>query len=104
MHVLISDGCFECKGKGRGPMIGNSLFAVQDINIVTGDPVKFGLALVSIAYCVVLLVQHYVLYPERKPSHYDRKLAASVECEEGSSLLGGLANGSTPSTETDTAV
>lgn len=46
---------------------------MQDMSIVTGDPVKFGLALVSIAYCVVLLVQHYVLYRERKPSHYATK-------------------------------
>ena len=40
---------------------------------MTGDPVKFGLALVSISYCVVLLVQHYLLYTERRPSHYALK-------------------------------
>lgn len=37
---------------------------------MTGNPVKFGLALVSIAYCMVLLVQRYLLYTERRPSHY----------------------------------
>ena len=57
---------------------------------MTGDPVKFGLALVSILYCVVLLVQHYILYRERKPSHYggaERKPAAPGESHAGSSLL-----------------
>ena len=57
---------------------------------MTGDPVKFGLALVSILYCVVLLVQHFILYRERKPSHYSgaqRKPAAPDESHAGSSLL-----------------
>ena len=50
-----------------------ALHPLQDISLVTGDPVKFGLALVSISYCVVLLVQHYLLYTERRPSHYALK-------------------------------
>ena len=57
---------------------------------MTGDPVKFGLALISISYCVVLLLQHYILYRERKPSHYDgaqRKPAAPNDCQADSSLL-----------------
>ena len=58
---------------------------VQDMSIVTGDPVKFGLALVSIGYCVVLLVQHYVLYRERKPSHYATKQGAPEEPPQATS-------------------
>ena len=71
---------------------------------MTGDPVKFGLALVSILYCVVLLVQHFILYRERKPSHYDgaqRKPAAPDESQAGSSLL---RNGSSHGDHTNDAV
>ena len=64
---------------------------MQDISIVTGDPVKFGLALVSIGYCVVLLTQHYVLYRERKPSHYAAKPDAPEEDAQATSSL--LPNG-----------
>ena len=62
--------------------------AMQDISIVTGDPVKFGLGLVSIIYCVVLLIQHYGLYRDRKPSHYSRKPDSSEEpAQPDNSLL-----------------
>ena len=37
-------------------------FAVQDISIVLGNPVKMGLGLISIGYCLALALQHYVLY------------------------------------------
>ena len=63
------------------------LLAMQDMSIVTGDPVKFGLALVSIAYCVVLLIQHYALYRERKPSHYAAKPDALGERPQAASSL-----------------
>ena len=56
---------------------------LQDMSIVTGDPVKFGLALVSIGYCVVLLIQHYVLYCERKPSHYANKARQACRASSG---------------------
>ncbi len=71
---------------------------------MTGDPVKFGLALVSILYCVVLLVQHFILYRERKPSHYNEaqsKPAAPNESQAGSSLL---CNGSSRGDDTIDAV
>ncbi len=63
------------------------LFMLQDMSIVTGDPVKFGLALVSIGYCVVLLIQHYVLYRERKPSHYAAKPDVPAEDPQATSSL-----------------
>ena len=52
---------------------------------------KFGLALVSIGYCVVLLIQHYVLYRDRKPSHYATKRDVSEEPSPATSSL--LTNG-----------
>ena len=62
--------------------------AMQDISIVTGDPVKFGLGLVSIIYCVILLIQHYGLYRDRKPSHYSQKPDSPEEpAQPDSSLL-----------------
>ena len=36
---------------------------MRDFSLITGDPVKAGLGLVSLFYDVVLLAQHYVLYP-----------------------------------------
>jgi len=33
--------------------------ALRDASLVTGNPVKLGLGLISIAYCIVLAVQHY---------------------------------------------
>ncbi len=36
--------------------------ALRDASLVTGNPVKLGLGLISIAYCIVLAVQHYCLY------------------------------------------
>ena len=75
----------------RVALMQNWLVVMQDMSIVTGDPVKFGLALVSIGYCVVLLVQHYVLYRERKPSHYAIKRDVSGEPAQATSSL--LTNG-----------
>ena len=72
---------------------------MQDISIVTGDPVKFGLGLVSIIYCVVLLIQHYGLYRDRKPSHYSRKPDPSEEPAQPDSSL--LPNGQLHSSPVD---
>ena len=36
---------------------------LQDVSMVTGDPIKLLLALVSIAYDAVLIAQHFWLYP-----------------------------------------
>ncbi|KAG0178269.1 hypothetical protein DFQ28_004759 [Apophysomyces sp. BC1034] len=36
-----------------------------DWNGVSGDPVKFGLGFVSIAFDLIFMTQHYLLYPDR---------------------------------------
>lgn len=49
--------------------------ALQDVSIVTGNPVKLGLGLISIGYCTALSVQHYVLY---RPSRYSQLLPEAL--------------------------
>ena len=39
---------------------------LQEVSLVTGDPIKPLLGLVSIGYDVVLILQHYYWYPEAK--------------------------------------
>lgn len=39
-------------------------FVKQDVSAVTGDPVKFGLGLVSIVFDIMFMIQHYSLYKE----------------------------------------
>jgi cystinosin len=36
---------------------------------ITGDPVKFGLGLLSIGFDVIFMVQHYILYTDRGASY-----------------------------------
>ncbi|KAK9826095.1 hypothetical protein WJX81_001816, partial [Elliptochloris bilobata] len=36
---------------------------MQDTSLITGDLAKFGLGVVSLVYDVILMTQHYVLYP-----------------------------------------
>lgn len=38
--------------------------ALRDLSIITGNSVKLGISAVSMVYDVILMVQHYVLYPE----------------------------------------
>ena len=41
--------------------------AVGDWSGITGDPVKFGLGLVSMVYDAIFMLQHYVWYPAHGP-------------------------------------
>ena len=36
---------------------------MRDASLITGDLAKFGLGIVSLVYDVILMAQHYVLYP-----------------------------------------
>lgn len=38
---------------------------MDDASIITGNLAKLGLGLISITYCLLLMFQHYVLYPTR---------------------------------------
>ena len=40
-------------------------FIFRDASIFTGNPPKLALAALSMAYDAALMVQHYVLYPDR---------------------------------------
>lgn len=39
---------------------------MDDASIITGNLAKLGLGLISITYCLLLMFQHYVLYPTRE--------------------------------------
>lgn len=39
-------------------------FVKEDLSAITGDPVKFGLGLVSVIFDVMFMIQHYSLYRE----------------------------------------
>ena len=55
----------------------------SDISVVTGDPVKLCLALLSIGYDGILMYQHYVLYADagKKPQ------SPTEQQEDAESLL-----------------
>ncbi|KAL7671751.1 hypothetical protein ACOME3_006654 [Neoechinorhynchus agilis] len=38
----------------------------NSIDIIFGNPVKFGLAILSMGFDCLFIIQHYVLYPQRK--------------------------------------
>ncbi|KAL0032185.1 hypothetical protein WJX77_009515 [Trebouxia sp. C0004] len=39
-------------------------FVKEDLSAITGDPVKFGLGLVSVVFDIMFMIQHYTLYRE----------------------------------------
>ena len=39
-------------------------YAKDDLSAITGDPVKFGLGLVSVVFDIMFMIQHYSLYKE----------------------------------------
>ena len=39
-------------------------FVKEDLSAITGDPVKFGLGLVSVIFDIMFMIQHYSLYRE----------------------------------------
>lgn len=43
-----------------------------DWSAFTGNPVKFGLGLISMIFDVLFIVQHYVLYPHKEVNNYDQ--------------------------------
>ena len=36
---------------------------MRDASLITGDPAKFGLGIVSLIYDIILMAQHYFIYP-----------------------------------------
>lgn len=46
-------------------------YNASDWTMIYGNPVKFVLALVSIAFDILFIIQHYVLYPEKNISSND---------------------------------
>lgn len=47
----------------------------SDWQSITGNPAKLGLSFLSIAFDVVFLVQHFLLYPEPRAAEIDGSTA-----------------------------
>jgi cystinosin len=45
--------------------IGVDAMARHDLSVVTGNPAKLGIAAISIAFDLLFIAQHYVLYPQQ---------------------------------------
>ena len=59
---------------------------LHDSSLVLGDPVKLLLALISIAYDVVLMLQHFVLYPSKGEMGLDGSTAVQAKDSEEEEL------------------
>lgn len=46
--------------------IGVDAVARHDLSVVTGNPAKLGIAAISIAFDLLFIAQHYVLYPQQQ--------------------------------------
>ncbi|KAB5591446.1 Cystinosin [Ceratobasidium theobromae] len=67
-------------------------FALDDWSSVTGNPVKFGLSMQSLAFGLLFIFQHYILYATKRPtSHDDSPHDTEVAAGESQPLLS-LAN------------
>jgi len=58
-----------------GQVFGDA-YVLKDWSAVTGNPVKFGLGLVSLVFDAIFMVQHYILYPEEEHEHEEAHLKA----------------------------
>ena len=53
------------------------VFNFADWSVITGDPVKFGLGLLSVAFDILFVIQHYVCFRNNRPS-----LSENAESDE----------------------
>ena len=56
---------------------------MRDVSLITGDPVKAGLGLVSLCYDLVLMAQHFVVYA---PARVNGKVHAPPRRKVGNRL------------------
>ena len=40
--------------------------SLGNVSLFLGDPVKFGLSIFSIFFDIIFMIQHYILYPQKK--------------------------------------
>ena len=64
---------------------------LRELSLITGDPIKLLLGLVSIAYDAILMVQHFVLYPTSQQRGHMRVAADAKDTEDEESDLNRLA-------------
>jgi len=62
---------------------------------VIGDPVKFGLGFLSMAFDIIFMIQHYVLYKNSAPPEYQR-VEEEHEIATSSRLSGNFVTGPSP--------
>ena len=53
----------------------------DDWESIFGDPTKFGIGMISVAFCIFIVFQHYVLY--RKSWMREHELPIACSCEPG---------------------
>ncbi|CAE6504750.1 unnamed protein product [Rhizoctonia solani] len=64
-------------------------FALDDWSSITGNPVKFGLSMLSLSFGLLFISQHYILYAtKRSTSHDDSPHDTEVAAGESRPLLG----------------
>ncbi|CUA76815.1 Cystinosin homolog [Drosophila melanogaster] [Rhizoctonia solani] len=64
-------------------------FALDDWSSITGNPVKFGLSMLSLSFGLLFISQHYILYAtKRSTSHDDSPHDTEVAAGESQPLLG----------------
>ena len=76
------------------PQVGLNAFARGDISVVTGNPAKLGISLLSIAFDALFILQHYVWYPSSSNSSSSRSGTVSSDSSSSSgSSSSGSGNG-----------
>ncbi|CAE6457634.1 unnamed protein product [Rhizoctonia solani] len=64
-------------------------FALDDWSAITGNPVKFGLSMLSLSFGLLFISQHYILYAtKRSTSHDNSPHDTEVAAGESRPLLG----------------
>jgi len=82
--------------------VGLNAFARGDISVITGNPAKLSISLLSIAFDVLFIMQHYVWYPSSSSSssastqEADPVQEAQLGSGSGSSTASGGGGGSSP--------
>ena len=73
-------------------------FIKSDMSAVTGDPVKFGLGLVSVIFDIMFMIQHYSLYRENNAKLLEEapKARYTMVSPDSSTSRRSTANGERP--------
>jgi cystinosin len=57
-------------------------YIAKDMTVITGNPIKIGLGLASIAFDIIFILQHHVWYPSTLQTVSDEVVFNNEESEE----------------------